>query len=161
MVAQGIDPSAPRPTRRPYWLATAFLPQPPGSEKSTFTYSPAEAIGRGDLEATYELVRKGWDPDQLIAAADDTLTRGRTVLVSPLVWAVAQRQREIAGELLAFGAHVDRSSNPIAPCVADAIGDADLADLLRKYPGATASDDCPVWTRQVPLQFPAVPRSAQ
>jgi len=82
------------------------------------------------------------------------LTRGRTVLVSPLVWAVAQRQRDIVGELLAFGAHVDRSSNRTAPCVADAIGDADLADLLRKYPGAIAFDECPVWTRQVPLQLP-------
>ena len=155
MVPQGIDPSAPRPMKRPYWLATAFLPQPPGSENDVFTYSPADAIARGDLDATYEFIRKGWDPDQLIAAGDDTLTRGRTVLVSPLVWAVAQHQRDIAGELLAFGAHVDRSGNRIAPCVADAIGDADLADLLRKYPGAIVADECPAWTRQVPLQLPS------
>jgi hypothetical protein len=154
MVPQGIDPSAPRPTKRPYWLATALLPQPPGSERDTFTYSPADAIARGDLEATYEFIRKGWDPDQLIAAGDDRLTRGRTVLVSPLLWAVAQRQRLIVGELLAFGAHVDRSANRMAPCVADALSDADLADMLRTYPGATAAGDCPVWTRQVPLQFP-------
>jgi hypothetical protein len=154
MVPQGIDPSAPRPTRRPYWLATALLPQPPGSEKDTLTYSPADAISRGDLDATYELIRKGWDPDQLIAAGDNSLTRGRTVLISPLVWAVAQRQREIVGELLAFGAHVDRPANRMAPCVADALSDADLADLLRKYPGATPADGCPGWTRQVPLQFP-------
>jgi len=58
------------------------------------------------------------------------------------------------GELLAFGAHVDRSANRMAPCIADALSDADLADLLRKYPGATASDECPGWTRQVPLQLP-------
>src|SRR5215468_9534821 len=89
MVQQGIDPSAPRPTKRPFWLATALLPQPPGSEKRIFTYSPADAIARGDLEATYEFISKGWNPDQLIAAGDETLTRGRTVLVSPLVWAVA------------------------------------------------------------------------
>ena len=154
MVPQGIDPSAPRPTRRPYWLATALLPQPPGSEKDTFTYSPADAISRGDLDAMYEFIRKGWDPDQLIAAGDNTLTRGRTVLISPLVWAVAQRQREIVGELLAFGAHVDRPVNRMAPCVADALGDSDLADLLRKYPGAIAPDECPVWARQLPLQLP-------
>jgi hypothetical protein len=154
MVPQGIDPSTPRPMKRPYWLASALLPQPPGAEKDTFLYSPADAIARGDLDATYEFIRKGWDPDQLIAAGDDTLTRGRTVLVSPLVWAVAQRQRDIVGELLAFGAHVDRSANRTAPCVADAIGDADLADLLRKYSGAIAPDECPVWTRKVPLELP-------
>jgi hypothetical protein len=153
MVPQGIDPSAPRPMNRPYWLATAFLPQPPGSENDVFTYSPADAIARGDLDATDEFIRKGWDPDQLIAAGDDTLTRGRRVLVSPLVWAVAKHQRDIAGELLAFGAHVDRSGNRIAPCVADAIGDADLADLLRKYPGAIAPKECPAWTRQMPLHL--------
>ena len=161
MVAQGIDPSAPRPTRRPYWLATALLPQPPGSEKDTLTYSPADAISRGDLDATYELIRKGWDPDQLIAAGDNSLTRGRTVLISPLVWAVAQRQREIVGELLAFGAHVDRPANRMAPCVADALNDSDLADLLRKYPGAIDTDQCPVWTRQVPLQLPVVAPSVE
>jgi len=154
MVPQGTNPSAPRPTKRPFWLASALLPQPPGSEKDTFTFSPADAIARGDLDATYDFIRKGWDPDQLIAASDDTLTRGRTVLVSPLVWAVAQRQRDIVGELLAFGAHVDRPANRMAPCVADALSDADLADLLRKYPGATAADECPGWTRQVPLQLP-------
>jgi len=155
MVPQGIDPSAPRPMKRPHWLATVLLPQPPGSEKDVFTYSPAEAIARGDLDVTYDFIRKGWDPDALIAAGDDTLTRGRTVLVSPLVWAIAQHQRDIVGELLAFGAHVDRPSNRMAPCVADAIGDSDLADLLRKYPGAIAPDQCPVWTHQVPLQLPS------
>ena len=154
MVPQGINPSAPRPTKRPYWLASALLPQPPGAQTDTFTYSPAEAIARGDLDATYEFIRKGWDPDVLIAAGDDTLTSGRTVLVSPLVWAVALRQRDIAGELLAFGAHVDRSSNRTAPCVADALGDADLAAMLRTYPGAIAPHECPTWTRQVPLQLP-------
>ena len=82
-----------------------------------------------------------------VMARDETLTHGRTVLVSPLMWAVAQRQRNIVGELLAFGAHVDRSTNRMAPCVADAIGDADLADLLRKYPGATVAEKWPAWTR--------------
>ena len=45
------------------------------------------------------------------------------------------------------------AGNQLAPCVADAIGDADLAELLRKYRGAMAADACPGWTRQVPLQL--------
>jgi hypothetical protein len=76
------------------------------------------------------------------------------VLVSPLVWAVAKHHPDIAAELLAFGAHVDRPANRMAPCVADALGDDGMAVLLRKYPGAIARDDCPAWTRRVPLQLP-------
>src|SRR5690349_23636506 len=54
MVPQGIDPSAPRPTRRPYWLATALLPQPPGSEKDTFTYRSEEHTS--ELQSRRDLV---------------------------------------------------------------------------------------------------------
>jgi hypothetical protein len=154
MVPQGIDRSAPRPTKRPYWLASGLLPQPPGAEHDTFTYSPADAIARGDLDATYDFITQGWDPNQVIAVSDDALTGGQMVLVSPLVWAVAKHQPDIAAELLAFGAHVDRPANRMAPCVADALGDDGMAVLLRKYPGAIARDDCPAWTRRVPLQLP-------
>jgi hypothetical protein len=154
MVPQGIDPSVPRPMKRPYWLASALLPQAPGAKRDAFTYSPSEAIARGDIDATYGFISRGWDPDQLTAVMDDTLTNGRTVLVSPLVWAAARRQSDIVGELLAFGAHVDRPVNRVAPCVADAVGDAGMANLLRKYPGAMAREACPAWTRRVPLELP-------
>jgi hypothetical protein len=154
MVPQGIDPSAPRPITRPYWLASALLPQLPGAERDVFTYSPADAIARGDVDMTYDFIVRGWDPDQLTAVMDDTLTNGRTVLVSPLVWAAAKRQSDIVGELLAFGAHLDRQTNRVAPCVADAVGDAGVANLLRKYSGAMARDACPEWTRRAPLRLP-------
>jgi hypothetical protein len=154
MVSQGIDPSAPRPTRRPFWWASTLLPQPPRSEAYPITFSPVDTIARGDLVGTYDFIRQGWDPDHLIAVSDEALTGGRTMLVSPLVWAVALHKRDIVGELLAFGAHVAQSGNRVAPCVADATGDTDLADLLRRYPGAMPADACPAWTRETPLRLP-------
>ena len=64
MVPQGIDPPAPRPITRPYWLASALLPQPPGAERDVFTYSPADAIARGDIDMTYDFIVRGWDPEK-------------------------------------------------------------------------------------------------
>ena len=154
MAPQGLALSPPRPTKRPWWLASVFLPQAPGSEIDTFTYSPAEAIAHGDVDATYDFIRKGWNPDQLTAASDPNVTGGRTVLVSPLVWAAAQRRRDIVSELLTFGAHVDAADNRAAPCVADAVGAADVAKMLRDYDGALAPGECPAWTRHAPFEWP-------
>ena len=148
-------------------LATYVLPPALADLKHRLPRLEAGVIV-GDVARILSALRSGEADAVLLtehtAPADLESTvyaRGRTVLISPLVWAVAQRQREIVGELLAFGAHVDRPANRMAPCVADALNDSDLADLLRKYPGAIDTDQCPVWTRQVPLQLPVVAPSVE
>jgi hypothetical protein len=62
----------------------------------------ADALGRGDVSQAYERLRAGQSPDDLIAVRHPVLTGGRGVLVSPLVWAVANGQRESALMLIAF-----------------------------------------------------------
>ena len=96
-------------------------------------YSLAEAIQRDDVRRAYEFIRGGQNPNDVIPASDAILTGGRTVLVSPLEWAVANGSRKSALMLIGFGATVDQGADRGALCLADALGSAAMASLLRTY----------------------------
>jgi hypothetical protein len=96
-------------------------------------YSLAEAIERDDVERAYGFIRKGQNPNEVMPASDPSLTAGRTVLVSPLEWAVATGGRNSAMMLLGFGARVGSSGGHGAVCLADALGRSEMAALLRSY----------------------------
>ena len=104
----------------------------------------ADAIGRGDVSQAYDRLRAGQSPDDLIAVRHPVLTGGRGVLVSPLVWAVANGQRESALMLIAFGVRMNRAADRHAACLADALGHAELGRLLRVHGAPSTPDPCPV-----------------
>ena len=106
-------------------------------------YSLADAIAADDVQGAYEFIRAGQDPNQLIAVHHPALTAGRSVLVSPLLWAVATQTRNEVLMLLGYGARLDRATDRAAACLADALGDADIASLLRGYPDALPRERCP------------------
>jgi hypothetical protein len=106
-------------------------------------YSLADAIAADDVEGAYALLRAGVRPNDPIAVRDPVLTRGRSVLASPLVWAVATQRRNAVMMLLAHGARMDGDVEKAASCLADELGNADLAALLRKYGNTLPRDRCP------------------
>jgi hypothetical protein len=67
-----------------------------------------------------------------VAFADDALTSGRTVMVSPLMVAVAARNGAPALMLLAFGARMDLPQNAQAACLAQDLSEAALAEAIRR-----------------------------
>ena len=119
-----------------------------------FVYSLADAIERDDVRRAYEFIRAGHSPSDAIAVRHPVLTGGRTLLVSPLVWAAAMNSRQIALMLLGFGARIDRPTDSQAACLAEALGHAEMAGLLRDY-GTKPPQPCPAGlTRDTsPLSF--------
>jgi hypothetical protein len=108
-----------------------------------FVYSLADAIAGGDVLRAYAFIRAGQDPNDLIAVRDPVLTRGRRVLVSPLVWAVAAQRKDAVLMLLAFGARLERTPDRAAACLADALGAAEIASVLRRDQAALGPAQCP------------------
>jgi hypothetical protein len=105
-------------------------------------YSLAEAIQADDVEGAYAFLRAGANPNDVIEVRDPVLTRGRSVLASPLVWAVATQARNSVLMLLAHGARTDRDIDKTAPCLADALGNPEIAALLRTYADTLPRDRC-------------------
>jgi hypothetical protein len=65
------------------------------------------------------------------------------VLVSPLVWAVALQRQQVVLMLLGFGARIDGESGRNATCLAEQLGNARTAALLRQHGATTSADPCP------------------
>jgi len=108
--------------------------------------SLADAIATDDVQAAYEFLRAGQDPNELVGVSDPSLTDGRQVLVSPLVWAVAKQSTNSVLMLLGHGARMDRAEDRAASCLADSLGNGDIANALRSRPGAVAHEQCPKTT---------------
>jgi len=105
-----------------------------------FVYSLADAIERNEVDQAYAFIRAGQDPSQPIAVRHPVVTRGQSILVPPLLWAVATQNSDAALMLLGFGARFDQASAVNAICLAEAIGNADIARRLRHLaPPATDS----------------------
>ncbi|MBI2563185.1 MAG: hypothetical protein HYW08_12505, partial [candidate division NC10 bacterium] len=80
----------------------------------------------------YEFIRQGQNPNEPIAVRHPALTGGRPLLVSPLLWAVATNSRQSVLTLLGHGVTMGRPANSRAACLADALGNTELAALLRR-----------------------------
>jgi hypothetical protein len=107
-----------------------------------FVFSLADAIERGELPQAYEFLRSG-DPGALIEVRHPVLTGGQSLAVSPILWAVATGNRDAVQMLLGLGARIDVGPDWKAACLADALGNQDLAEVLRIY-GAPSHEPCPV-----------------
>lgn len=107
-----------------------------------FTYSLAEAIALDERYRAYEFLQAGQDPNQPIPVRHPVLTKGRGVLVSPLVWAVALRRDEIALMLLGFEPNIDAESRRNAVCLAERLGNTGIASQLQD--DEVATQPCPV-----------------
>jgi hypothetical protein len=107
-----------------------------------FVYSLADAIEQNDVEHAYAFLRAGQDPNQPIGVRHPLLTAGQSVLVSPLIWAIATGSRETLLMLLGFGAHFDPGRDGGAVCLAEALGNKEMARLVTAYGSALPERPC-------------------
>lgn len=149
MIDQGTVPGAPRPTRHPRWV-TRTLGLPHAEPEAAFAYSLADAIEHDDVQRAYDFIREGQDPNDPITVRHPVLTAGRTVTTSPLTWAAATNSRQTALMLLGHGARMDRPAYGRAACLADALGNIEMAELLRRYSTGPSPAPCPT-TNDTPL----------
>ena len=113
--------------------------------------SLGEAIVMNDVRGAYEFIRRGQDPNGLIAVHDPVLTGGQVVLVSPVVWAAAAGRPKIVLMLLGAGVTFEREADRSAACLADRLGFADIAGVLRAIGGLPPASACPAVTPGPPL----------
>jgi hypothetical protein len=122
-----------------------------------FTEPPApsfaDSLHHREVELSYAFVRAGQDPNEAIAFRDATLTDGRVVELSPLMLAVAARNRNAVMMLLSNGVRVDLPRNALAACLARDIGEADLERMILSSGPAQSTLTCPEpnGVREAPL----------
>ena len=104
--------------------------------------SLADAIARDDVQQAYEFIRGAQDPNGLIEVADPVLTDGRRVMVSPLLWAVAVRSDRSVLMLFGVGARIDEEDERQAVCLAERLGQDDIARLLERHGGHASAGSC-------------------
>ena len=102
--------------------------------------SLADAIRSDEVQAAYALLRAGHDPRAGITVSDPALTGGRTIVVAPLLWAVASQSERTVPMLLGYGRPIDAATSGRAFCLAEALGNAAIAGALRPY----VEDGCAV-----------------
>jgi len=99
-----------------------------------------EAIQRGNqgVEEAYRFIAAGQDPNRPILVNDPSLTGGRDVMVSPLMLAVATRNRNVVQMLMSFGARLDVPQNSGAICLARSLHNDAIVSILDSGDGAGA-----------------------
>ena len=116
--------------------------RPPSPFDTPLAYSLGDAIAQGDLLQAYGFIHRGQDPNDLIAVRDPVLTGGRSVLVSPVVWATAVQNPQAVQMLLAFGVRMDRAANRKAVCLAEALRNEDIVRVLRRDDDGPSTEPC-------------------
>jgi hypothetical protein len=120
--------------------------------------SLADAIQRQDIEGTFAFIHSGQDPNRPITFNDAALTGGQTIRVSPLLLAVAARNANAVRILLGFGARAELPPDVMAACLADSVGDAETAQVLRRTVPVIAAQRCESTARQ---RFPLLNYAAR
>jgi hypothetical protein len=103
----------------------------------------ADAIAVDDILGGYAFIRAGQNPDGLIPVRDEMWTGGSWMLVSPMIWAVANNADDSVLMLLTAGAQLSNQQDRRAACMAEALGRARVAQRLRAYAPHQLPAPCP------------------
>ena len=113
--------------------------------------SLAAAIEQNDVQQVYEFVQGGQDPNGIIAVEHPILTGGRKVRTTPMLWAVAMRSDRSVLTLIGLGARLDGAATHRAVCLAEALGESDLARLIERHGSHQSAAPCPESGTAAPL----------
>jgi hypothetical protein len=103
-----------------------------------------DAVRADALAEALQYVRSGQDPNKAVSYRDDQVTGDRTVLVTPLLIAVAHNRENMVMLLMSFGARLDAPGNAYAVCLANRLGNERLGQMILRDAGLDASPaDCP------------------
>lgn len=91
----------------------------------------ADALAGYAVEEAYSFVRAGYDVNAAIRFRSAAVTDDREVYASPLLIAVAARRDNSVRMLLSFGARPDLPQNRMAACLADQLGETEVARIIR------------------------------
>ena len=105
--------------------------------------SLADAIAIDDALGAYEFIRAGQDPNDRIEVRHTVLTGGRSIRVSPLLWAAALGNDQTLSMLLGFGARIDAPTRRRAMCLAEQLGHDDVARVLTPHGRPSSPEPCP------------------
>lgn len=103
-----------------------------------------EAIERGNqgVEEAYGFIVRGQDPNQPIVVNDE-LTGDRPITATPLMIAIAAKNRNVVQMLLSVGADVKLPQNALALCLARAVGNEAIVSALEPHMKWQSADVCP------------------
>ena len=104
--------------------------------------SLAWALREDAIETAYVFLRAGQDPNAPIPYQDEQLTGGHEIRVTPLMIAIANHRQNSVLMLLSHGARLDARGNAGALCLANALGDAQIVNVLTAGKGADAASAC-------------------
>jgi hypothetical protein len=119
---------------------------PPRQVVSAPADALADALRRRSMEDAFASIRAGQDPNEPIEYRDG----GHTIQATPLVLAVAQRDPNTVLMLLSFGADPDLILNHFAGCLANSLGDPEIARIMREA-ASDPREECPVIDPAAPL----------
>jgi hypothetical protein len=105
--------------------------------------SLADALEHREVEVAYGFIRRGADPNATLSIEDRELTAGRRIDVSPLMLAVASRNRNAVQMLLSAGVRIDLPVNRFAACLARDLGETDLETMIVRDGRRTVESTCP------------------
>jgi hypothetical protein len=105
--------------------------------------SLADALEHREVEVAYAFFRRGADPNAMLSVEDAALTGGQHVDVSPLMLAVASRNRNAVMMLLSAGVNLEVPVNRFAACLARDLGETDLETMIVRDADPQIAVACP------------------
>ena len=87
------------------------------------------------FEDAYAFIRAGQNPNQLLTIDDPDYSGGGSIMVSPLILAVAAGNGSVVQMLISFGARPELPQNSLAGCLAQELGQAEILTIITTYVG--------------------------
>lgn len=118
------------------------------------------AVRADDLDAVFDAIRSGSDPNAPVPYRDPDQTAGREILVAPVMIAIANNRENTAMVLLSHGLRLDQPANAGAICLAEAMKEKGIVDILVRQGPARVPENCPGVPPGTPplLAFATAPR---
>jgi hypothetical protein len=95
------------------------------------------------VEDAYAFIRAGQDPNELLTIDNPDYTGGGSIMVSPLILAVAAGNGSVVQMLIDFGARPELPQNRLAGCLAQELGQAEMLTIIATYVGENTQMTCP------------------
>lgn len=133
-----------------HWIEPA---SPPGPESPQ---ALLDAVASGDVSRAHGLIWAGQSANVPLPFSHWRLTSGRSVVVTPLLVAVARDDENMVRMLLTHGAIADDPRNRLAACLAPHVGDGIAGAFTQAAGRVPTASGCPNWQNSLPRRLDQV-----